>query len=366
MPLLSRDARAEQSVLLLPEEEGSAGGAGAYVPYEYFPPIRRNLRPPDFDSLPQVIVDAVFGGRANLHMEVRPQVSIRVFVFYGAGDIWYAWAELASKAPPYCEVAVHEWPSHGGAETSRGEEDPCESLDALAEDALRAVRESLEQHTSGGRIAMPPFVLIGHSIGCLLVTALAQKLRERMGLEPAAVVMLDGGPPHLPLHSEYGQRYRDESPWDFMRDYNLPVWKAASDASKKSPEKGEGMLSMWLSACRYANDTRPVGSHTFQCDLVVLRAMQNFRGAWLREGASEEERFFHETRDKVMGSPPGCSADFSPEQFEEWEQWAEPGRFMLRDVDTSHMGIKANPAALQIIWYLLLTKRAPDPTAKRA
>lgn len=350
-----------------PEEAAGAvapagGQLEAYVPWEYFPPIKRNYRLPDFDRLPPAILKQVLGGASDMHLRARPKVCIRAFVFYGAGDTWYAWAELAAKAPPYCEVAVYEWPSHGDAETSRGEEEHCASLDKLAEDAFKAVKETMEQHASGGRIAGAPFVLIGHSIGCLLVTALAQKLRERLQLEPSAVVMLDRGPPHMALHSEFGQRYIEENEWDFMRDYNYPIYKAALDKSKSDAEKGLKILKMWINDIKLANDTRPIGAHRFQGDLIVLRAMQSFKNAWLDEDtATDDQRRLHEARAKVMGSPPGCFADFTPEQFEEWSHWAAPGKFVLHDIDASHMSIKTNPEALQLIWDVLMQKKAADP-----
>lgn len=335
----------------------AAAAAGSW---EFFPPIPRNFRLPDYDKLPPAIVKLVLG-ESDLHLKARPRVRIRAFVFYGAGDKWYEWAELAAKAPDYSEIAVHEWPSHGDAETGRGEEPACSSLDELAEDAFKGVSAAMEQHTAGGRIPGAPFVLIGHSIGCLLVVALAQKLKARMNLEPAAVVMLDRGAPHFPLHSEYGQKYAQENPWDFMRDYNRTIYDVAKSKAKTSPAEGERILKMWVDDVRLGSDVRPIGFHRFDCDVLVLKAVQNFALETLKHSEDPSKREEHERRDRCMGSPPGLAVDFSHGQFEEWDAWVAPGKLRLVDMETDHMRIKSNPACLRLVWDLLKERMAAEP-----
>lgn len=328
-----------------------AAAVKAYQPEDYMPPILRNFRLPDFSELPPQIVKLL--PEKDLHLKARPKVCVRCFVFYGAGDTWYAWAMLAATAPAYCEVAVHEWPSHG----SRDEEEPLKTLDAMVEDAFRAIKPSMEQHAKGGRIAGGPFVLLGHSIGCLVVMALSKRLREEYGLEPAAVVMLDRAAPHIPLHSEYGQKYRDESPWDFMRDYNEMVYNTAKGAGGA---RGEKMIQMWVDDVKIGSDTRPVGFHKFKCDLLLLRATKNIGIEAMKESKDPEARKKHEIRDKLMGSPPGWAMDCSPEQYEEWKDWVD-GQFILKDINADHVGIKSNKDALDAIWEFLKDKKADDP-----
>mmetsp|Transcript_32438 Transcript_32438/g.75375 ORF Transcript_32438/g.75375 Transcript_32438/m.75375 type:complete len:359 (+) Transcript_32438:17-1093(+) len=315
---------------------------------DYMPPIPRNFRLPDFSELPEQIVKLL--PEPDLHLKARPMVCIRCFVFYGAGDTWYAWAMLAATAPAYCEVAVHEWPFHG----SRDEEDALTSLDALTEDALRAIKASMQQHAKGGRVEGAPFALIGHSIGCLVVVALAKRLREEYALEPAAVVLLDRAAPHIPLHSAYGQKYRDENPWAFMRDYNDTVYNAAAAAGGA---RGERMVKMWVDDVKIGSDTRAVGYHIFKCDVMLLRATKNIGIEALKDSQDPEARRKHATRDALMGSPPGWAMDCSPEQYEEWRDWVH-GEFILKDIHDNHIGIKSNKDALDAIWDFLESRKA--------
>lgn len=325
-----------------------------YKPIEYFPPIPRNFRLPDFSELPEQIVKLL--PEKDLHLKARPKVCIRAFVFYGAGDTWYAWANLAATAPMWCEVAVHEWPSHG----SRAEEDCPRTAEAMANDAFRAIKPAMDQHAKGGRIDGAPFAFIAHSIGCLFVTALCKKLQEEMNLEPTAVIMLDRAAPHIPLHSEYGQKYRDESPWDFMKDYNAMVWNTATSTATKDKDKAERMIKMWVDDVKIGSDTKPIGYYKFNCDLFLFRAIENLGIEQLKLSPDPEHRKQHETRDKIMGSPPGWAMDCSPEQYEEWKEWAA-GEFKLIDIKAGHVTIKSNQQALDQIWEILKEKKAKDP-----
>jgi len=324
-----------------------------YVPDEWMPPIPRNFRLPDFSELPERIQKLL--PEPDLHLKPRPHVCIRAFVFYGAGDTWYAWANLAATAPPYVEVAVHEWPSHG----SRDEEEPSLALDKLATDAFKAIKPAMEQHASGGRIEGAPFVLIGHSIGCLVVTALSKMLREEFGLEPAAVIMLDRGPPHIPLHSEQGQKLRDEDPWEFMKDYNTMVHSTATAAGG---ERGQKMIDMWINDCKVGSDTREIGYHKFECEMLLLRAAKNIDIEGWRTCDDPEKVAKWQKREPLMGSPTGWAMDCSPEQYDEWSEWVEPGKLIVKDIITDHIGIKSHKQALEEIWDLVNQKKAPKPT----
>mmetsp|Transcript_7412 Transcript_7412/g.23261 ORF Transcript_7412/g.23261 Transcript_7412/m.23261 type:complete len:358 (-) Transcript_7412:139-1212(-) len=350
--LEDEEAAAGCTVVITPDPPAEAAGPGCkYELEEYMPPIPRNYRVPDFSELPQQIVKLL--PEPDLHLKARPKVCIRCFVFYGAGDTWYAWAQLAATAPAWCEVAVHEWPSHG----SRNEEPACTTLDAITDDAFRGIKPAMEQHLSGGRIPGAPFIFIGHSIGCLVATSLARKLKVEYGLEPAAVVMLDRAAPHIPLHSEYGQKYRDESPWDFMRDYNQMVYNTAKGAGG---EKGERMVQMWVDDVKIGSDTRPVGYHKFKGDLMLLRAAKNIGLEAMKDSDDPAQRKQHEIRDKIMGSPPGWAMDCSPEQYEEWSEWAA-GNFVMKDINADHVTIKSNKEALDAIWEFAFDKKAREP-----
>mmetsp|Transcript_96062 Transcript_96062/g.213900 ORF Transcript_96062/g.213900 Transcript_96062/m.213900 type:complete len:344 (-) Transcript_96062:37-1068(-) len=326
---------------------------GVYEPREYFPPIPRNFRMPDFNSVPERLQKV--GGYENLHLEAKPKVTMRAFVFYGAGDTWYAWAHLAKNAPAFCEVAVHEWPFHG----SRDEEDPITTLDAMTNDAFRGMKTAMEQHAKGGRIEGAPFALIGHSIGCLVVVGLAKKLFEEMGLSPACVIMLDRAAPHFPLHSEFGQKLRDEDPWQFMKDYNAMVWQAATGAGG---EKGERMIKMWCDDVTIGSDTRPVDWFRFENPLMLCIALENFGIEAQKDHPDPKVREMHAIRDKLMGSPPGCAMDCDADQYKAWSEWVEePKLLIVKEIKASHITIKSNQTCLDAIWELLEKHKAPSP-----
>lgn len=327
---------------------------GVYVPKEFFPPIPRNFRLPDFNSVPERL--SKVAGYEKLHLEAKPKVTMRAFVIYGAGDTWYAWAHFAKNAPAFCEVAVHEWPFHG----SRDEEDAITTLDAMTNDAFTGMKPAMEQHAKGGRIEGAPFALIGHSIGCLVVLGLAKKLLEEMGLTPACVVMLDRPAPHVPLHSEFGQKIRDEDPWQFMKDYNSMVWQAAKGAGG---EKGERMIKMWVDDVTIGSDTRPVDWFKFTCPLMLCIALDNFAIELQKESEDPQVREQYAIRDKLMGSPPGCAMDCNAEQYQAWLEWVTtPDQFITKQIKASHINIKNNQTALDAIWELLDENKAPSPT----
>jgi len=327
-------------------EEEEPAKVPRYEPFDYMPPIPRSFRLPSLEQVPDRI-------KPQLPEQPERKICIRGFVFYGAGDTWYNWAMEACKVPAWGEIAVHEWTFHG----SRDEEDAFTTLDAVAKDAFRAIKPAMQQHAKGGRIENAPFIFIGHSIGCLVIVAVAKMVREEFGLEPAACVMFDRGPPHIPLHSEVGQKLRDEDPWEFMKRYNFMVYNTAK---LTGGAKGDRQLQMWIDDVKIGSDTRPVGYHTFNCDLLILRGMKNFDMEKMKDSEVPEERMHFEMRDPLMGSPPGHAADVSYEQFEEWRQWTT-GKCTIMDIDASHIQIKANTDALNALYGLMEEKKAPDP-----
>mmetsp|Transcript_31763 Transcript_31763/g.69504 ORF Transcript_31763/g.69504 Transcript_31763/m.69504 type:complete len:1073 (+) Transcript_31763:60-3278(+) len=322
-------------------------------PVDYLPPIPRNFRLPDYDAVPAALQKNYEG----LHLETRPKVSMRVFVFYGAGDNWYTWAMLAKDVPEFVEMAVYEWPAHG----SRDGEEPLTSLDAITEDAFLALKPALEQHAKGGRIEGAPFAFIGHSIGTLIVTALSKKIEEEMHLEPSCVVMMDRGAPHQAHHSEYGQKMRDEDPWQFIRYWAVMVYKAGMS---HGGEKGQKMVQGWCDDAKIASDARPIGWYKFKCPLLVLRATDNVYIDLDKDSDDPETKERWAQREKMLNSPPGTAMDYAAEQYLEWKEWAE-GDFVVVDIKASHMTIKTNQQTLDTMWGMFFAKKAPDPSGPR-
>jgi len=318
----------------------------SYQPTEYMTPIVHNFRFPPLSDIPEQIYK-------TLPEDVERKVSLRVFSFIGAGDLLMYWWRSIMNAPPWAELAVHEWPSHG----TRAEEPPPASLDALTDDAFKGIVRILEQHQPSGRLAGAPFAFIGHSVGALLVTTLCKRLRDEMGLEPAAVVVLDRAPPHMPLFSPYGSNKMQTDPKQFLKEYIPDI---AANAEKVGGEKGDKMTQMWLDDIKLAIDTRDVGFYTFPCELLILRARKNELADTERKNASPEAKVVHELRDKLMFSSPGSAMDFDFAMFEEWAKWSSAD-ISIQDIDSAHIGIKDHKDADKAIWDFLAKVKAVNP-----
>jgi len=283
----------------------------------------------------------------RLQRDHRREVAVRVFVFSGAGDMAGAWGDVMRFAPPFAEIALHEWPSHG----IREDEPPCERLDDLAKDAFKGLKTALAQHAAGGALEGAPFALIGHSVGCLLMVEVAALLRRELGLEPVLAVALDRVAPHTPMFTKEGLEKMQSSPDEFMRLYNGEVYRCSQAAGG---ERGQRMLRMWVDDVRYANEVQPVGFHVFECDLLVLMALHN---AYIDQeiqvpNPDPEKVKAHAERDRLMNSSPGSAMDYDFEQFDGWKEWTS-GTCTIRGIDTDHLNIKSHPTALDMIYEAL-------------
>eukprot|EP00747_Dinoflagellata_sp_TGD_P218683 gnl/TRDRNA2_/TRDRNA2_90892_c0_seq1.p1 gnl/TRDRNA2_/TRDRNA2_90892_c0~~gnl/TRDRNA2_/TRDRNA2_90892_c0_seq1.p1 ORF type:complete len:339 (+),score=55.21 gnl/TRDRNA2_/TRDRNA2_90892_c0_seq1:74-1090(+) len=330
-------------------EEAVGNRPGPYESIYYFPKIQRSYRLPGRKDLPEKI-------QSGLPDEVDRSVLIRAFAFYGAGDIVVAWADLECKVPIYAELATHEWPSHGVRE-----DEACPAtLDDLATDAIKALMPSLEEHAKGGRLEGAPFVFIGHSIGNKVMSWVARRIWDDMGLEPVAVFAMDSAPPHMPLFSEYGQQQMKEDGVDFMRRYNSQIYNTAQLAKG---ERGQKMLDMWLKDLVFSVDTREVGFHKFNCPVHVMRALRNWHFDLVKasKDATPEALKAHADRDALMWSSKGSAADCDMDHYKEWQEWTT-GECTIHDVDTDHMGVRNHPDTWALIWKVCDELKAPKPS----
>lgn len=310
---------------------GFCGGVLPLMPKK--PPII-----PGLEHLPERLLNIFPSGSER-------NVRIRLFVFYGAGDQFAGWANFMHNAPPWCEVAVHEWPFHGIREEARA----ADSLNALVEDAFHGLEEALRQHARGGCVAGAPFALAGHSIGALQMVGLAQRIRAELGLEPAAVYVLDRASPEHSLCSERGREMLRTDLVSFVCRIDERVARARQEDSAK----GRRMVEMWKEL-RFQDNTWPLGFHTFHCPLHVFIAMQNW--AWDTSEAkammSPEERTHQEERSMLLGTKGGSSALFDREAYDSWCGWTS-NACQLWEIDTHHVGIKTHKAVLDIMWRSL-------------
>jgi len=243
-----------------------------YVAKDFMPLVPKPQHIGNIEDLPTKIRDSL--------PHVKRQVCIRCFFFYDAGTSFVDYAEIVARAPSWMELVVHEWPSHG----LRAYEAPCTTLDALVDDAMKGLKFALSQHGQGGELEGAPFAMIGHGTGAQVMVLLAKRLRSEMTVEPSAVVVMDRAPPDVPLFSEYGQELLRSSPEDIIKAY-MPIQSETMDNQQSdplkaaNPKKGEkaddASLQKRVNEFRYACDTRSSGFHSFDCDVLVLRAMGN-------------------------------------------------------------------------------------------
>jgi len=261
----------------------------------------------------------------------------------------------ATRAPIFAEMAVHEWPSH----QLRESELACTTLEELANDAFMAVKPALKEHAQGGDFEGAPFAFLGHSTGNLVMVVVAKRVLQELGLEPAAVVAIERGAPHIPLFNEKGLALMKSDSREWMRIYNSSIFNTAV---KVGGEKGQKMLQMWLEGSKHSSDTRPIGFHKFECDLLVVRAAHNIAmDLQVKDPKCDPEVIkSHQERDSIMNSSPGSAMDFDAAQFEPWNKWTS-GRCKVVDVPADHMSVKYKEEPWQLIWEFLKNFKAPNP-----
>ena len=80
----------------------------------------------------------------------------------------------------------------------------------------------------------------------------------RFGLVPSAVVVMDRGAPQYPLLSEHGQNALVSNPDSVVKAFNYEHF-------------GTMDKETWAKDVLFANDTRDIFYHKFECDMLVLK-----------------------------------------------------------------------------------------------
>lgn len=118
-----------------------------------------------------------------------------------AGARFASWTRIA---PPGLRIVATELPGRG----ERSAEFPMERLEPLAADLADRIARSA---------GTAPFALFGHSFGALLGYECAHRLRDRFGLEPAAIIVACCGAPTTFDNSRYRRRWtREELEREFV------------------------------------------------------------------------------------------------------------------------------------------------------
>ncbi|CAK8990071.1 unnamed protein product [Durusdinium trenchii] len=277
---------------------------------------------------------------------------IRLYCFPGAADNYMLWLELATSAPPWCEVAVYEPRAHG----FRPDEAWDRSLEERAEDAFRVMRPAFETHASGGVSEGAPFGFLSHGVGGQFMALLAHRLKQELNLEPLVVFANDGPPPNVPTLSEDG--YRCEDVLGFYKVFQPDTILQYEKMGGKGNKAAEALIQKWSRGLRLFEEHARRGSqpcdryHQFGCDLHVLVAQHSvdMDRAFEELDALHPQRAWWEQRKKITGAAEsGCNWD--RDGFKKWAEWtAEPDDFHYHEVDTDHMTIKNSPLMRDIVF----------------
>jgi len=179
---------------LAPVVENSQPPTGTVLPW-----IKRSNRVPGLSShqhiLPEMLLKqipdhvrkAIASGQRR-----EPTAKVRLLCAHGVADTYKQdWFLLEADAPPEVEVAVHEYPGHG----HREKEPLLGSIAELANDAFEGFKDAMQTGS---------FALLGHSIGCLIVTELAKRAQLEFNVKPVVVFMVERGACQWPLFTPSG------------------------------------------------------------------------------------------------------------------------------------------------------------------
>lgn len=255
-----------------------------YKPKAFMPPIKHSFRIPAVEDLGEKELK-------GLPKEPSRKVSMRAILFYGANGSVSACARMMRSAPPWIQIAVHEWPTHG----SRGEDTPPASFNELVEDAFKGVRRVIDEHAENGELEGAPYALMGYGVGAELMVAVAEKVRQEIQCEPAAVVVLDRGAPHIKQWTDVAKELMKQDPRQFTADY----WGTEGNIQDFAQSYGEENLERfnkdhWLAM----NSEAAPEPHSFDCDILVVRAAKEEAV----DQIAHDTRMFHECKVKLEGT----------------------------------------------------------------
>jgi len=311
--------------------------------------MTRTFRLPDVFYLPEPSRKKVPPLNGDPVVERSPV--LRLLCVHGVADsLAQDWFIFMNDAPPDIEIAVHEFPGHG----HRDKEPVCNGLDELVEDCYLAFKDSMDTGS---------FALLGHSIGCLVVTQIAKRAREELGVEPCMVFMVERGAGQYPLFTEDGNRRLHEDPLPFMAIYQPTVVSFYNSAGAI----GQRTLDMWQKGWFCENETLEQGYHTFKCPVKAIFAEHMVRPYCKYEDLDPYQKVLVDDAGKVFNTKPEDTEEdkwkngmcfighFPYHTFEAWEEWTEfKGTFKVIEVkDCDHMTIKASRYFKETIYGLL-------------
>jgi len=257
------------------------------------PNINRSFRLPGTSCL-DVVDKGILMPLIEDSDERRAGVTPRLYVLVIPGTMVFPdWISTELQAPADIEVATYEWPGHG----TRREETRLKTVADLGADIFEAFREAMSTGS---------FIIVGHSIGCLLMTYVCARAQLELGVVPEAAFALGHTAPHQKVFTEYADQLAKNDPNAFAKVWNPTI----------------GTVDMWACEEQLTNDTTPVGSYKYPCRLhVFIGMLLSSRFPKLEDATDESTREWIQERQKL------CLTDnFDPCQFEEWSEWADDYR----------------------------------------
>mmetsp|Transcript_24996 Transcript_24996/g.70412 ORF Transcript_24996/g.70412 Transcript_24996/m.70412 type:complete len:346 (-) Transcript_24996:11-1048(-) len=220
---------------------------------------------PTYHDLPDDFRDKV----PNKTKRVKPYA--RLFCFYGIGDSAGQWMrDFVNNGALWCEMAVYEYKGHG----TREEEEFDASYDDRVDDAWEAMEPALQQQVPGGPAEGCPWAIFAHSAGCVMACSIAARAREKLGLEPTVVYMVDQAPPNVPFLTDEGYELmcKEGKPLESSFDW-MTVWCPDKARSRGKAKLADQIYDRWSYGMRILEDfyrSAEEAYHVFHCPLVVF------------------------------------------------------------------------------------------------
>lgn len=260
---------------------------------------------------------------------------LRLIVCYGAGDSYAAeWANWEHEVPSSIEMMTYETPGHG----TRDDDRVLNSLDDVVEDAFATLREAM---STGA------FAFLGHSIGCLIATGVAERASRELGVEPLFAFMLDRGPPHISAQSVYGAELSRSDGLRFLEGWMPMQAKLAAQDTKG----GRHALQMLSNDLQLEHQTHEPGWYVFPCPIYAMVCTSGTDEEWHEpaevDALAEDDIVRHmmslrPTRTREDGKI--FRGHFTPRECEEWSQWTNhpKGATVMECPGTNHFSIKSS------------------------
>mmetsp|Transcript_63681 Transcript_63681/g.136865 ORF Transcript_63681/g.136865 Transcript_63681/m.136865 type:complete len:372 (+) Transcript_63681:104-1219(+) len=312
-------------------------------------------------------------GRQHLPEKVRSvrdedpiadEFQIRLFVFYGGGDSYVMWSQPLNACPKWLDVGIHEFPGHG----TREDEPLNKDMFELAQDAWEGLEGILKQHAKDGFFEGAPFAFLGHSQGILQMIEVAERAKRLLALEPVAVFALDRPPPGPTGASRKGYELLTmDWPFDFY-EFQEPL----GSMMKNRPDdpKTIKIVKMWQNDMRQSNEPhtqRPVGFHTFNCDVHIVIALRNWdmdkQYEYMKKNDMEiGEEMLRCYERQVLIHDSGEASYFNREAYNLWDKWTTQTAH-YHEMEMDHNGLKTFKEMWALVFKVLqkeMTKKSVE------